>query len=348
MAIASIVPSATAASSASASSREVSGGFTRHAPSYASASAASPLACQANERTPPTHSSVSARWCGVTSQVTEMPLALASRTASTDRGEERWVRCSAAPVSAASARSRRTTATSASAGHGRRPSLVAVGPARIKPPAPMSPSSGWSMRGRPALAVRVNTSRAASDPTDAPSSDSPAAPAAARACTSLGSNPARSRVAAPTTRTRHAAPRARARTAATASDESMGGSVFGMAHTVVNPPRAAARVPLSIVSAPLEPGWRRWTCRSQKPGASTRSRPSITSAPSTAVPVITPSAMATSRTLSVPASGSRTRAPLITRLAGASVSRPKVAPATPVMPLRRGGPGPPCGPARHC
>ena len=36
--------------------------------------------------------------------------------------------------------------------------------------------------------------------------------------------------------------------------ESIGGSVFGIAQTVVNPPRAAASVPVAIVSLCSKPG----------------------------------------------------------------------------------------------
>jgi hypothetical protein len=48
---------------------------------------------------------------------------------------------------------------------------------------------------------------------------------------------------------------------------STGGEVFGMQTTLVNPPTAAARVPLAIVSFADCPGSRRCTCRSIKPGA---------------------------------------------------------------------------------
>ena len=47
---------------------------------------------------------------------------------------------------------------------------------------------------------------------------------------------------------------------------SIGGFVFGMHTTDVNPPAAAAAVPVAIVSRPSWPGSRRWTCMSMKPG----------------------------------------------------------------------------------
>jgi hypothetical protein len=46
----------------------------------------------------------------------------------------------------------------------------------------------------------------------------------------------------------------------------MVGLVLGIATTVVNPPAAAARAPVAMVSFCSKPGWRRWTCRSTKPG----------------------------------------------------------------------------------
>ena len=45
------------------------------------------------------------------------------------------------------------------------------------------------------------------------------------------------------------------------------GCVLGMQQTAVNPPRAAARVPVSIVSDISWPGSRRWQCKSMNPGA---------------------------------------------------------------------------------
>src|ERR1700674_1189680 len=45
------------------------------------------------------------------------------------------------------------------------------------------------------------------------------------------------------------------------------GFVFGMQHTAVKPPRAAARVPVSMLSEDSWPGSRKCTCMSMKPGA---------------------------------------------------------------------------------
>src|SRR5262245_22324371 len=49
--------------------------------------------------------------------------------------------------------------------------------------------------------------------------------------------------------------------------------------TAVNPPAAAARVPLAIVSLYSWPGSRRWTWMSMNPGATTRPPASMVSAP---------------------------------------------------------------------
>src|SRR2546425_222457 len=66
----------------------------------------------------------------------------------------------------------------------------------------------------------------------------------------------------------------------TAAWLSVTGSVFGMAHTAVNPPATAARVPLAMVSTSSFPGSRRCTCTSTRPGATTLPRTSRTSTPS--------------------------------------------------------------------
>ena len=56
----------------------------------------------------------------------------------------------------------------------------------------------------------------------------------------------------------------------------MVGSVLGMAQSVVNPPLAAAAVPVAMVSLYSKPGSRRWQWRSMKPGVTTRPVASIT------------------------------------------------------------------------
>ena len=57
---------------------------------------------------------------------------------------------------------------------------------------------------------------------------------------------------------------------------SLGGVVFGIAQTAVNPPAAAARVPVAMSSLYSCPGSRRWVCRSMRPGMTHCPRTSIT------------------------------------------------------------------------
>ena len=63
---------------------------------------------------------------------------------------------------------------------------------------------------------------------------------------------------------------ARSRIARVTEALSLTGRVLGMGQTAVKPPRAAARVPVSMVSELSPPGSRRWQCRSMKPGATIR------------------------------------------------------------------------------
>src|SRR5574337_1080554 len=125
---------------------------------------------------------------------------------------------------------------------------------------------------------------------------------------------------------------------------SLTGAVFGIQQTAVKPPRAAAIVPLAIVSLSSRPGWRRWTCMSINPGQTTRPVASITRStlrtdsacfavfepfplpvsvgsppPASRLPppvffsilAIFPSSMSRSRRSSTPLAGSMTRPPLI-------------------------------------
>ena len=59
---------------------------------------------------------------------------------------------------------------------------------------------------------------------------------------------------------------ARSWMSATVPALSIAGDVLGMQTTEVNPPRAAAAVPVAMVSLAVWPGSRKWTCRSIKPG----------------------------------------------------------------------------------
>ena len=58
----------------------------------------------------------------------------------------------------------------------------------------------------------------------------------------------------------------------TAAWLSVTGSVLGIAQTAVNPPAAAARAPVAIVSTSSRPGSRRWQCTSMNPGRDDRAR----------------------------------------------------------------------------
>src|SRR5947208_1708373 len=86
----------------------------------------------------------------------------------------------------------------------------------------------------------------------------------------------------------------------------------------VKPPAAAARAPVSMVSACSMPGSRRCTCMSMKPAATTRPDASSTSAPAssrpTPIPAIRPSSSARSATASNPDAGSIMRPFLIRSL----------------------------------
>jgi len=103
------------------------------------------------------------------------------------------------------------------------------------------------------------------------------------------------------------------------------GTVLGMHATAVNPPAAAARVPVSIVSFHSCPG-SEVNVHVDEPGATTRPRASITRAPFEAIldssREIFPSSTRRSRTTSVPVAGRRC-APLKQQL-HASLAREQV------------------------
>ena len=122
--ITSIVPSATAATSASTSSPDRSGGFTFVSVSYA----ASPTASGTSPCNPYTHSSVIVRWCGVASALTATPRSFPRRTYSTAARVLTCGTCSLPPTSPASSTSRPTITDSPSAGRPASPSRVATTP----------------------------------------------------------------------------------------------------------------------------------------------------------------------------------------------------------------------------
>src|SRR6266566_9034783 len=103
-------------------------------------------------------------------------------------------------------------------------------------------------------------------------------PACARDPIGASSSPARFFEIAPVGKTvTHAVAAARSLIHAIVLGLSATGDVFGMQTTVVNPPAAAARAPESIVSLWLNPGSRRCTCMSIKPGHTMRLLASIAS-----------------------------------------------------------------------
>ena len=92
-----------------------------------------------------------------------------------------------------------------------------------------------------------------------PSSLNPMAPACASSHISASSFPLLPLVTQPMGSTLTVPSwRAFSRTKSTVARVSIVGSVLGMAQTVVNPPRAAAAVPVAMVSLYSKPGSRRW------------------------------------------------------------------------------------------
>src|SRR6266850_3460282 len=101
------------------------------------------------------------------------------------------------------------------------------------------------------------------------------------------------------------------------------GFVFGMQQTAVNPPRAAARVPVSMVSEDSCPGSRKCTWISIKPGATIRPLASkISASAGAAIFLVGPTSFIfsassrTSRVASVLDAGSTTRPFLISSIGG--------------------------------
>ena len=91
---------------------------------------------------------------------------------------------------------------------------------------------------------------------------------------------------------------------------SMTGFVLGMAHTVVTPPRTAARPPVARVSLYSSPGSRKCTCRSIKPGITQHPSASMTRSLSVSIffstSVIRSPSIRTSHISSSPVPGSST------------------------------------------
>src|ERR1700676_763951 len=156
-----------------------------------------------------------------------------------------------------------------------------------------------------------------------PSSETATIPACFIAAISESASPLLPSEAAPIghTRTLETAA-ARSRMDRVTDTLSFTGRVLGMGHTAVNPPRAAARVPVSMVSDDSPPGSRRWQCKSINPGATIKFDASKISAPlarTASWPCGRTAAMRSpsskmSRAESVPLAGSITRPLLISSM----------------------------------
>ncbi len=168
--------------------------------------------------------------------------------------------------------SRITISSSASAGCPLRPRRDETKPSCMHVPCDNEVTSQCWARMTPSPPAYSSARRiSASSCTPLPSSVNSETPRAAISAIGANRSPARSTVIAPEVCTAHGADRPSSSTSRTTSAESIVGVVLGMANTAVNPPRAAARPPLSIVSASSLPGWRRCVCRSTSPGETTQS-----------------------------------------------------------------------------
>ena len=193
--------------------------------------------------------------------------------------------------------SRITISSSASAGWPGMPSRLDHSPSFMwPPPARAASSQCWArVTPRPPPYSRARRmSRLSCTPV--PSSVNRRTPRAAISAIGASRSPARPTVMAPATSTSHRARRPRCWTSRTTLASSMAGSVLGMATTAVYPPRAAAREPVSTVSASSRPGWRRWVWRSTRPGATTHPPASSSVSPDRSGPTATthPSSITTS------------------------------------------------------
>ena len=220
--------------------------------------------------------------------------------------------------------SRATASDSVAAGIPRRPSRTDCFPSRITAPANSELSSQWSITGKSsARQYSITCRKSFAVAMGRPSSETATIPACFIAAISASASPLLPIDAAPIGHTRTGdTAAARSRIERVTDALSFTGRVFGIGHTAVNPPRAAARVPVSIVSEDSPPGSRRWQCKSIKPGATIRFLASKISAPwarAASCPCGATAAMRspssrTSRGASVPLAGSSTRPLLISSM----------------------------------
>ena len=228
--------------------------------------------------------------------------------------------CALAPVDSLKMMSRATITSSELAGMPRKPSRAACTPSWMSPPRLRFKSSQWSMTVRPnddAYCIARRMTREFI--TGKPSSEMATTPAACMAPISANCSPSQSFVMAPIGKTLMGAyRRARSTMKLVTVGLSLTGMVLGMQQTEVKPPAAAARAPVSIVSACSMPGSRKWTWISSKPGETMQSEASRTSASPASMrsPTVAmrPSSINTSRGASVLEAGSTTRPFLISNL----------------------------------
>ena len=192
------------------------------------------------------------------------------------------------------------------------------GPSRITPPAASDGSSQWSITGKPSerqysITWRINFAVAMG----LPSSLTATIPASCIAAISASASPLLPMEAAPMGQTRTCAAAAARSTMERVTDAlSFTGCVLGMQQTAVNPPRAAARVPVSMVSEISWPGSRKMAMQIDEAGSDDQaggvedfgvgcvdSRPLLRTMRSPSI--------RTSDAASVPLAGSRMRPPVI-------------------------------------
>ena len=158
----------------------------------------------------------------------------------------------------------------------RSPSRNATRPAFMLHPPVRRVSSACCDTGTPSPAAAVSAARiTSSSSTGLPSSVNPTAPARTSAWKSVISSPRLPKVAAGMASRFTTAPRSGASIHFSSATESFTGVVFGIATTMVNPPAAAAAVPVAMVSLCVCPGSRRCTWISISPGATTQPAASI-------------------------------------------------------------------------
>ena len=254
-----------------------------------------------------------------------------------------WHTWTCPPVNSASSASRAIMASSASPGMPGSPRRVATAPSFMWPWGFSVRSSSWPRMGRPSVRAYSRAWRIRPPCwTGLPSSENATAPPSAMSAISASSSPRRPFETVPMGYTSTASPSARFLTNSTTSRVAMGGSVLGMQATAVNPPQAAARAPVWMVSLCSWPGSRKWTCMSIQPWLMVFPVASQTRTPSggstcSASASIRPSRMSRSARRDSPVRASRTVPPEInrSRAIGCGGGRPEASERR-----RRRGPGP--------